>query len=273
MIVFPNAKLNIGLNVTNKREDGFHDIETIFYPIPLTDVLEVVENKNLSNGEYTYKSIGIEVDCAIEDNIIIKAYKLIHSRYEIPGVDIHFKKTIPYGGGLGGGSSDGAFMLKLLNELFSLDISIKELESMALELGSDCPFFINNQPVYATGRGEIFENISFNINDKFMVLVKPQLSVPTALAYKGIQPKESTFDLRLINEINIKDWKDKVCNDFEKTVFKEYKQISEIKNKLYNLGAEYTSMTGSGATVFAIFNNPVDLKDKFDNCFYWSSQL
>jgi 4-diphosphocytidyl-2-C-methyl-D-erythritol kinase len=273
VITFPNAKINIGLNVVKKREDGFHDIETLFYPLALCDILEVIENKELSKGEYTYTSYGIEVDCAVEDNIIIKAYQLLASKYDIPAIDISFHKIIPFGGGLGGGSADAAYMLKLLNDKFTLGISIDVLEVYASQLGSDCAFFIKNEPVYAHGRGELFKEIDFSLKGKYIVLVKPDIAVPTGKAYLGIKPKPSVFDLREINTIDIKDWKDNLYNDFETSVFKAFPEIADIKDILYTKGAVYAGMSGSGASVFGIFDEAIDLEQDFKDCFYWSSSL
>ena len=273
MITFPNAKINIGLNVVNKREDGFHDIETVFYPLDVRDVLEIEENANLSRGEYTYTPTGLVIDCEVEDNIIIKAYKLLAKDYNIPAVDIYFHKNIPFGGGLGGGSADAAYMLKILNDRFSIGLSVEQMENYASQIGSDCAFFIKNEPVYAYGRGELFEEIKFSLKDKFLVLIKPDIAVPTGKAYSGITPKASEFDLRKIGELPIEEWKDKVKNDFEVSVFTQFPEIKMIKDKLYNCGAVYAAMTGSGASVFGIFNEEIDLEEAFEECFYWSGRL
>lgn len=273
MIVFPNAKINFGLNIIEKREDGFHNLETVFYPFDLSDVLEIVESKDLKKGEYNFHCSGIVVDCNPEENIIIKAYKLLADKYDIPGIDIFFHKNIPYGAGLGGGSADAAFMLKLLNEEFNLAISNTELEEYAAVLGSDCPFFINNTPVFAHGRGELFEETKLSLAGKYMVLVKPDIAVSTAIAYAGIKPKYSDFNLRKLNELEVGEWKEKIVNDFEDNVFKEFPQIAKVKDALYEQGAIYASMSGSGASVFALFEEEVDLKGQFEGCFYWSGYL
>lgn len=273
MITFPNAKINIGLNVVRKREDGFHDIETVFYPLDICDILEIEENTTLGRGEYTYNPKGIVVDCSVEDNIIIKAYKLISKDYNIPAIDIYFYKNIPFGGGLGGGSSDAAYMLKLLNDRFSIGLTIEQLESYSSQLGSDCAFFVKNKPVYAHGRGELFQEINFSLEGKYIVLVKPNIAVPTGKAYSGITPKASTFDLREIANLPIQEWKDVVVNDFELSVFKDFSAIKDIKESFYNHGAIYASMTGSGASVFGIFDKEIDLKESFGDCFYWSGKL
>ena len=273
MITFPNAKINIGLNVVKKREDGFHDIETVFYPIDICDVLEIIENKELSRGEYTYNPSGLVIDCEVEDNIIIKAYKLLARDFEIPAIDIHFYKKIPFGGGLGGGSADAAYMLKLLNDNFSLDLTDEQLEDYASQIGSDCAFFIKNKPVYAYGRGELFEKIDFSLKGKFIVLVKPDIAVPTGKAYSGIVPKASTFDLKEIASLPLEEWKNVIHNDFEDSVFKQFPEIAELKEMLYNEGAIYASMTGSGASVYGIFDEEIDLHKKLKNCYNWSARL
>lgn len=273
MIAFPNAKINIGLNIIEKRDDGFHNLETVFYPSDLCDILEVVESKTLKRGEYNFDASGIEVDCNPEDNIIIKAYNLMASKYDIPGVDIFFHKNIPFGAGLGGGSADAAFMLKLLNDNFNLGISNEILEEYASQLGSDCPFFINNKPVFAYGRGELFEKTELNLNGLYLVVVKPGITVSTPMAYAGITPCLPEFDLRKINELDIQDWKGNVVNDFEENVFKLFPEIGEIKNTLYEQGAVYAAMSGSGAAVYGIFKDEVDLKDNYPDYFYWSGRL
>lgn len=273
MITFPNAKINIGLNVVMKREDGFHDIETIFYPLSLCDVLEIIENKELYRGEYTYHPSGIIVDCEVEDNIIVKAYKLLSQDYNFPAIDIYFHKNIPFGAGLGGGSADAAYMLKLINDKFSLNISEEKLEEYSSRLGSDCAFFIKNKAVYAHGRGELFENVNISLKGKFIILVKPNIAVPTGEAYSGIIPKASSFDLKQISSKDINDWKDVIHNDFEDSVFKQFPAIMDLKDMLYREGAIYASMTGSGASVYGIFDKEVDLKEKLNNCYNWSSKL
>ncbi len=273
MIAFPNAKINLGLNIIEKRTDGFHNLETVFYPFGLCDILEVVESSSLKRGEYKFEASGIEVDCSPEDNIVVKAYKLISSKYEIPAVEIYFHKNIPYGAGLGGGSADAAFMLKLLNDNFNLSIDNRQLEEYASQLGSDCPFFINNLPVFAHGKGELFEKTELSLKDMFMVVVKPEISVSTPMAYSGITPRAPEFDLRNISCLDIHQWKENVINDFEQNVFKLFPEIGEIKNSLYNHGATYAAMSGSGAAVYGIFKDEVDIKDNFPDCFYWSGYL
>jgi len=273
VIAFPNAKINFGLNIIEKREDGFHNLETVFYPFDLCDILEVIESQNLKRGEYNFEALGIKVDCPPEDNIIIKAYKLIASKYDIPGVDIYFHKNIPYGAGLGGGSADAAFMLKLLNDNFNIGIDNKKLEEYASQLGSDCPFFVNNKPVFAHGRGELFEKTELNLQGLFMVVVKPEIAVSTPMAYAGITPRMPEFDLRKLNDLDVQAWKDNIVNDFEENVFKLFPEISEIKNSLYSQGAVYAAMSGSGAAVYGIFKDEVDLRDNFPDCFYWAGRL
>jgi 4-diphosphocytidyl-2-C-methyl-D-erythritol kinase len=273
VIAFPNAKINFGLNIIEKRVDGFHNLETVFYPFDLCDILEVVESESLKRGEYNFDTSGIEIDCSPEDNIIIKAYNLIAAKYDIPGVDIYFHKNIPFGAGLGGGSADAAFMLKLLNDNFNLGISNEQLEEYASQLGSDCPFFINNKPVFAHGKGELFEKTELDLKGMYMVVVKPGITVSTPMAYSGITPREPDFDLRKINELNVKDWKNYIVNDFEENVFKLFPEIGEIKDTLYRHGAVYSAMSGSGAAVFGIFKDEVDLKDIFPDYFYWAGNL
>ncbi|HNW97372.1 MAG TPA: 4-(cytidine 5'-diphospho)-2-C-methyl-D-erythritol kinase [Bacteroidales bacterium] len=268
MICFPNCKINIGLNIIEKRSDGFHNIETIFYPTGLCDALEIIESKKVS-----INISGINIDGNTDDNLCLKAYKLIANDFPIPPVNIFLHKAIPTGAGLGGGSSDAAYMLFLLNKMFSLNISEEKLISYASQLGSDCAFFIKNTPVFASGKGEIMEPISLSLKNYYLVIVKPEIHIPTAKAYSLIKPKPSEYSLKNILEKNIHEWKNILVNDFEMPIAKEFAKILEIKNQLYNCGAVYASMTGSGSAVFGIFENEVDTKDIFKNYFVWQEKL
>ena len=248
MILFPPAKINLGLQVTNKRADGFHDIETVFYAIPLCDALEINPSEELS-----FVSTGLPIEGKVENNLCIKAYELIKSRFEIPTVAIHLHKVIPMGAGLGGGSADAAYTLKLLKELFQLPITKEELVNFASQLGSDCPFFINDTPHFASGRGELLEPISVSLQAYKIVLVYPAIHVNTAWAYQQIQPKPIVLSIKEILKTPIKDWKSKLVNDFENAVFPSHPAIASIPSKLYEMGALYASMSGSGSAVFGIF--------------------
>ncbi|MCT4645221.1 MAG: 4-(cytidine 5'-diphospho)-2-C-methyl-D-erythritol kinase [Carboxylicivirga sp.] len=271
MICYPNSKINIGLNVVEKRADGYHNIETIFYPIPLNDALEAVINKD-GESDYIYSNSGIEVDAKPEDNICIKALRLIKENYTVPPVRVHLHKMIPFGAGLGGGSADGAFMLKLINKEFELNIPDKEIHQMATRLGADCPFFINNQSAYATGIGEILEPIELNLSDYHLALVKPQIHVSTPQAYAGVKPQATEHSLKELVKLPIEQWKHHIKNDFEASVFKQFPEIGRLKMQLYEAGALYACMSGSGSSVFGIFKEKPSLDIKEDY-FTWIKKL
>jgi len=264
MIVFPNSKINIGLNIVSKRDDGFHNIETIFYPIDLSDILEIIPSK-----QFDFTNSGILIDSVSEKNLCVRAYNILKKDYDIEPVEILLHKIIPFGAGLGGGSSDAASVLLILNDLFKLNLSEKQLLNYASELGSDCSFFIKNKAVFAKGKGNEFEDISLDISKYQIHIVKPNISVNTSKAYSQIYPQRSKFDLRDINKIRIEDWRYSIVNDFEKPIFKTCPEIKEIKNKFYENGAIYASMSGSGSSVFGIFKEDINLEKEFDNCFYF----
>ena len=275
MIVYPNSKINVGLNVVEKRKDGYHNLETVFYPINLQDALEI---KTIDGVEpdcgYQLKVAGNLLDGTPEDNLIVKAYKLLKKDFDLPPVSIYIYKHIPTGAGLGGGSSDAAFMIKALNEKFSLGLSIQKMEEYAVMLGADCPFFINNKPVFATGIGNVFEPVSLSLKGKTLVLIKPDIFVSTRDAYSAVTPQRPMASLKELLAQPIETWKDNVVNDFEASVFPKYAEIAAIKDKLYDLGAVYASMSGSGSSVYGIFNAPVDnVDEKFAGYFCRQREL
>ena len=249
MVVFPNAKINIGLNVTAKRNDGFHTIESIFYPVlEVYDVLELLEDELLS-----FTSTGIEIPGKMESNLCIKAYNLIKADFNIPFVKIHLHKVIPIGAGLGGGSADAAFMLKALNNLFELNISEQQLINYAQQLGSDCAFFIVNKPAYAFNKGDELETIALDLSAYQIKIEYPNIHIGTAEAYAGIIPKESKNSLTALIQQPITNWKNTIKNDFEASIFPNHPSIEVLKDKMYKNGALYASMTGSGSAVFGVF--------------------
>ncbi len=270
MICFPNAKINLGLNIVSKRDDGYHNLETIFYPIGLKDALEITESD--TTDTYNFYSQGIKIDGNPENNLIIKAYNLLAAENKIPPIDIHFIKNIPFGAGLGGGSSDAAFMLKLLNDTFSLGYSNEELESKAVKLGADCAFFIKNKPAFAEGIGEKLSPIDLDLSKYNIVLIKPNVFVSTKEAFSLVVPKTPKISLREIIKNPVSEWKNYIKNDFEKSVFTKYPEIEDIKNKLYDMGALYASMSGSGSSVFGIFQDFVDISSFAQTCFTWNSK-
>lgn len=258
MITFPNAKINLGLNIVEKRPDGYHNLETVFYPVPVEDALEV-NIWNESTQKFRLHQAGLEIAGEAENNLVVKAYKLLDERFNLPPVDIHLFKHIPSGAGLGGGSSDAAYMLKLLNEKFNLKLSDKNLEEYAARLGADCAFFIRNAPTYAEGIGNIFSPISLSLKGYQIVLVKPDIFVSTRDAFAQIKPHRQEIPLKEVIKQPIEEWKERMVNDFEESVFPQFPAIKEIKEKLYEAGAIYAAMTGSGSSVFGLFK-PEDNK-------------
>lgn len=273
MITFPNAKINLGLNIIEKRTDGYHNLETIFYPIQLQDALEINRLEN-SQLPYKLKISGTPVDGEDENNLVVKAFRLLQKDFELAPIDIHLFKHIPSGAGLGGGSADCAFMLKLLNEKFKLGLSDEQLENYASQLGADCPFFVRNQPVFASGTGNIFEPIDFSLQGYHIVLVKPDIFVSTKEAFAHIHPTKPNVSLKEIIRRPVEDWKGLMINDFEASVFLQHPEIAAVKDKLYDLGAVYASMSGSGSAVYGIFNEPIENVDKiFSQCFCRQREL
>lgn len=273
MIVYPNAKINLGLNVINKRTDGYHNLNTIFYPVPLCDAVEFVlaiDNKT------SFSSSGIPVGGLAEDNLIMKAYTLLSGYHKLPALKIHLHKVIPMGAGLGGGSADAAFFLAALNSFFNLNHSQEALADMARTLGADCAFFIYNAPCLATERGDRFKFLEERLKNKFLILIKPTVHVSTADAYSGVVPSSPAYSNEFVylNE-PIDNWEGKMFNDFEKSVFIKYPEIKQIKERLYALGAQYASMSGSGSTVFGIFDKEINVDfDIFPaNYFIWKGTL
>jgi 4-diphosphocytidyl-2-C-methyl-D-erythritol kinase len=249
MIVFPNCKINLGLHVVSKRPDGFHELETVFYPLPLTDALEVI-----SPGKLAFTASGIAVPGDSADNLCLKAWRLLKSDFpDLPAVDIHLHKHIPIGAGLGGGSSDAAFMLQLLNNRFQLGISTEQLLHYAGQLGSDCPFFIHNEACYATGRGEIMTPIDLNLSNWRFVLVYPGIHINTGWAFGRITPQAPALSLQESILQPVEHWRDLISNDFETAVFGEYPELAAIKEQLYKEGAVYATMSGSGSAFVGIF--------------------
>ncbi len=257
MLAFPNCKINLGLHILNQREDGFHNIETVFYPVGLKDALEIIPAVN-SPIEIEFSSSGLTIAGTAADNICIKAYHLLKKDFpQIPKVQLHLLKTIPMGAGLGGGSADGAFTLQLLNTKFNLNLSHYQLINYAAQLGSDCPFFIINKPCYATGRGEILAEINVDLAAYKIVLINPAIHINTAWAFTKLSPAPPIKSIKQIIAQPITTWQKELQNNFEKPVFEKYPLIKNIKQKLYEKGAVYAAMSGSGSTVFGIFNNEV----------------
>jgi len=266
MLAFANAKINIGLNITEKREDGYHNLETVFYPVKLHDVVELTDATQLG---CTVEGINFPGDPL--DNICVKAFRLLQQDHDFPEQQITLLKNIPVGAGLGGGSADAAFLIKLLDSKFKLGLSVPQMEDYARQLGADCAFFIRNTPVYAFDKGDRFEALELDLSAYFLVLVMPPVHVSTAVAYAGVKPLKRDSGLKTLLSQPVATWKDGVVNDFETSVFEEFPEIGHIKNKLYRAGALYAAMSGSGASVFAIFEKEIALPDlEIDNQVFYN---
>ena len=273
MITFPCAKINLGLNIVSKRPDGYHNLETVFYPIPLTDALEIkyMDEKFPSESPCDLKITGNDVDCNEEDNLVIKAYQLLAADFQLPRVHAHLVKRIPTQAGLGGGSSDAAYMIRLLDERFRLNIGIPEMERYAAKLGADCAFFITADPSYAEGIGDVLMPADVpgaGLGGYYLAVVKPSVAVSTRDAYTAIVPKTPSKCCRDIVRQPIETWKDELVNDFEAPIFAMHPELAAIKQSLYDAGAVYAAMSGSGSALFGIFREqPTGLEKEFEGMF------
>jgi 4-diphosphocytidyl-2-C-methyl-D-erythritol kinase len=273
MLAFPNAKINLGLHVLEKRSDGFHNIETVFYPVRWSDALEIIPAQKKSSNSIQFNSTGIKIVGSKDKNLCVRAYQLLKEKYDLPPIQMHLHKRIPIGAGLGGGSSDATNTLLLLNKIFDLELKDKELEEYASTLGSDCAFFVRNKVTLAKERGNVFEEINLSLKDYFIVIVKPDVYVSTADAYKNVSPDAKRKSLKEIISKPVEEWKDILVNDFEKNVFRKFPEVRYVKEELYNHGAVYASMSGSGSAVYGLFKNEVDLKNQFKEYTLWSGSL
>ena len=256
MICFPNAKINIGLNILNRRDDGYHNLETILYSVKIHDALEIIEADELS-----IEFSGLEIPGSIEDNLCLKGYQLLKQDFNIPPVKIHLHKNIPIGAGLGGGSADAAFFIRLINQTFHLGMPDERMMNYARKLGTDCAFFIKNEPVLAFEKGDEFEPVKLDLSHYYIALAMPPVHVSTSEAYQGVKPttiKQSLFELI---QLPVEQWKDHIKNDFEQHIFENHPEIRAVKASLYQAGALYASMSGSGSSVFGIFNKKPDLSE------------
>ena len=279
MLTFPCAKINLGLNITSKREDGYHNLETIFYPVPLTDALEVklMHDDFPSDEPCDLKITGNAVDCDEKNNLVVQAYTLLAQDFTLPRVHTHLVKRIPMQAGLGGGSADGAFMIRLLDERFRLNMGIAEMERYASRLGSDCAFFITAEPSFATGRGEVLEPVNIaeqNLQGYYIAIVKPAIAVSTREAFKQIICRQPKHCCRDIVRQPVETWKTVLTNDFEEPAFKQHPELADIKQRLYDLGAVYAQMSGSGSAFFGLFRtDPQQLKNAFPACYTFTTKL
>ena len=269
MITFPNAKINIGLAVTGKRPDGFHTIETVMVPVKMNDILEIIVSPN---KDFSFSFSGIPLPGHYTENLVFKAYQLMQKDFNLPEVHIHLHKIIPPGAGLGGGSSDAAFALKLLNQLFNLGLPESSMKDYAVKIGSDCTFFIQNQTALATGKGEILELMNIDLDNHSVVIVKPDIHISTAMAYSWIKPAVPKSPLAQLIKLPVNEWKGNLINDFEPEVIRRFPIIREIRDQLYEKGAAYSSFTGSGAAVYGLFEKDTNPDLNFPGCFVWSDQ-
>ncbi len=273
MVLFPNCKINLGLYITSKRPDGYHNLETIFYPVAVTDAVEVIENGEKDSSAVDFASTGLTITGSTTSNLCVKAYHILKKDYpNLPAVKMHLHKTIPMGAGLGGGSSNGAFTLQLLNQKFNLGISEKKLLEYALQLGSDCPFFIINKPCVGRGRGEKLNPVTLNLSGYTLFIVNPGIHVSTKEAFANIHPKQPQTDIETTISKPVKYWKGKLLNDFEEGVFALHPELAAIKASLYHAGAVYAAMSGSGSSLFGLFQTTGFTLPVFNNN-YWVKQV
>lgn len=270
MIIFPNCKINLGLNIVRKRSDSYHDLETVFYPVLLKDAVEVIENNDQHpTNSIQFSNTGIHVECETEKNLCVKAYQLLKKDFpSLPAIQMHLHKQIPMGAGLGGGSADGAFTLLLLNKKFELGLTQKQLTDYALQLGSDCPFFILNKPCYATGRGEKMETVNIDLSSYKIIIVHPGIHISTSLAFVNCQPAVPEKSVSEIVHQPITTWKEELKNDFEKSVFSQYPELRSIKEKLYDSRAIYASMSGSGSAFYGLFEKDQQITLSFQSRYF-----
>ena len=268
MILFPNAKINIGLQITEKRSDGFHTLESCFYPVPLNDLLEIIPASQTSFG-----ISGTNIPGDLATNLCMRAYECLKLDFELPPIQMYLHKMIPIGAGLGGGSADAAFTLRLLNEQFNLALSAEQLETYARQLGSDCAFFIQNRPMYCVEKGDHFQDIDVSLKGYTIVLVYPNLAISTAKAYTNVRPQKPSESLRTLLEAPVETWRKTVRNDFENSLFPVYPVLDRVKQELYQVGAVYASMSGSGSTIYGIFEQAVSLPDYFSQYPVWQKMV
>ena len=266
MLVFPNAKINLGLQITERLSNGYHHINSCLYPIPLNDALEFVEAKSKT----TFSSSGIDIPKDGKDNLVLRAFKLLKKDFQLPHLTIHLHKHIPIGAGLGGGSADAAYMLSALNEHYQLFLDDSLLEDYASELGSDCPFFIQNQPSLVEGTGIELQPIGVDLSGLHMIIIKPNIHVSTQKAYNGVEPKTPEVDLKkLLLNRDFDQWRSQLKNDFEESIFAEFPELASIKELLYHSGAVYASMSGSGSAIFGLFEeSPEEIQSLKEKYFY-----
>lgn len=269
MLTFPHAKINLGLHVVSKRADGFHNLVTCFYPFPWTDALEILPSKKVR-----FTQTGLSIPGGADNNLCLKAYNTLRKDFRIPPAQLHLHKVIPTGAGLGGGSSDAAFTIKILNDIFSLALPENKMMEYAAKIGSDCPFFIQEKPVLAKGTGNIFENIDLTLKGYFLVVINPKIHITTAEAYGEIEPKAPDIALKDILALSPQEWRGTLRNDFEIPLFEKFPELESIKQQLYEMGAVYASMSGSGSSMYALFEAKTEVRSIFPQHYsFWEGIL
>lgn len=273
MLAFPPAKINLGLRITHKRADGYHALVSVFYPIEWCDVLEINIAVTNQIEPIRFMPSGLAIDGNPQNNLVLKAIHLFNICFELPPLEVYLHKVIPMGAGLGGGSSDGAWTLRLLNELMGQPLSFEKLFQLAAELGSDCPFFMFDSPCKVQGRGELLEPFSLNLKGMYLALINPGVHVSTAAAFGMIQPQKPVDDLFEIIKLPPIEWQGRVLNDFEAPVSQKYNEVSEALQVLKDASAVYYAMTGSGSTVFGLFTSPPQLKPLPEHWMLFTQEL
>ncbi|GAB2597731.1 4-(cytidine 5'-diphospho)-2-C-methyl-D-erythritol kinase [Spirosoma areae] len=268
MLVFPNCKINLGLHITEKRPDGYHNLQSCFYPVGWSDALEIIPSDTFAFG-----SSGLSIPGTPNSNLCVRAYELLKQDFDLPPVQMHLHKLVPIGAGLGGGSADAAFALKALNNRFSLGLGLPQLENYARLLGSDCAFFVQNRPLYCVEKGDVFSDIAVELSGYFILLVYPNLAISTAEAYAGVIPHHPQTPLIDQLQLPIDRWRENIHNDFEDSLFPNYPVLGQLKQLLYETGAIYASLSGSGSTVYGIFNAPVADLNQFTAYRVWEGTL
>jgi 4-diphosphocytidyl-2-C-methyl-D-erythritol kinase len=254
MITFPNSKINIGLNITSRRSDGYHDLETIIYPVQIKDALEVIEA-----AEMGFETSGLEIPGHANENLCLLAYDLLRKDFNLPHLKIHLHKQIPIGAGLGGGSADAAFFIQLINEKFQLSLDVNAMQNYCRKLGTDCAFFIENKPLFAYEKGDVFKDVELDLSNYHVALVMPPVHVSTGEAYRGVKPQKPQQSLKELIQLPLEDWQGKITNDFEEHILRNHPQIRNAKAALIEAGALFALMSGSGASVYGIFKEQTDL--------------
>jgi 4-diphosphocytidyl-2-C-methyl-D-erythritol kinase len=270
MIDFAPCKINLGLEVVSKRNDGYHNIQSVMYPVPLFDILEVVSH---AENEFLYSQTGFKVDCSLEQNLLFKVWNRINQRFNIGGIKVHLHKQIPTGAGLGGGSSNAATMLKVLNKMFALNLDTLQMEILMADFGSDCPFFIQNKAAFVFETGTLMEALDLDLSRFFIHLIKPKFSISTALAYSKMKVEDPVINLRSLPYLPKDQWQKQLRNRFEEYAFNEFHELEQIRDYLQETGAVYAAMSGSGSTIFGIFEHKPEYISKYSSHFQWIGKL